>query len=106
MKALLITAVALLLLSACGEQSPRQIDETREGLASWTRSLELVEQQSRQHRVPDLYVRQMVNAAGKAVDRQRKRNRQAFSNAQVKAAADALTTAIARLHGSLGERRD
>ena|SRR5436853_7074977 len=106
MKALLIAALALLLLSACGEQSQRQIDQTREALASWTRSLELVEQQSQQHRVPDIYVRQMVNAAGKAVDRQRKRKGPAFSDARVKAEADAVTAVIARLNDSLGKQRD
>jgi len=60
--------VVVLLLSACGNDS----QQARETLVSWSKSLELVEQQRSQSRIPDTYVRQMARAARNALDRYRK----------------------------------
>ena len=57
-----------LLLSACGNDS----QQARETLVSWNKSLELVEQERAQRRIPDTYVRQMIRAATIALNRYRK----------------------------------
>ena len=58
----------VLFLSACGNDS----QQARETLVSWNKSLELVEQQRAQRRIPDTYVRQMIRAATIALNRYRK----------------------------------
>jgi hypothetical protein len=64
-----VTAACLaLLLVACGDDS----QQARETLISWSNSLELVEQQRGDGRVPETYVRQMTHAATTALNRNRK----------------------------------
>jgi len=58
----------VLLLSACGNDS----QQAHETLVSWNKSLEFVEQQRAQSRIPDTYVRQMIRAATIALNRYRK----------------------------------
>ena len=62
--------IVALLVGACSHDS-QQVHET---LRSWRKSLDLLEQQRTQHLVPETYVRQMLNAATKALDQQRKQS--------------------------------
>jgi hypothetical protein len=65
------TNIAILIavcLAACGDDNSQQARET---LVSWSKSLELLEQQRTQRRVPEVYVRQMVRAATSALNQQR-----------------------------------
>ena len=63
-----IPILLVLLLSACGNDS----QQAREALVSWSKSLELVEQQRAQRRIPETYVRQMARGATTALNRYRK----------------------------------
>ena len=63
-----IPILLVLLLSACGNDS----QQAHETLVSWNKSLEFVEQQRAQRRLPDTYVRQMIRAATIALNRYRK----------------------------------
>lgn len=62
------TICIALLLIACGDNS----QQARETLVSWSKSLELVEQQHRDGRVPATYVHQMTHAATTALNQNRK----------------------------------
>ena len=63
-----VPLLLVLFLSACGND----LQQAHETLVSWNKSLELVEQQRAQRRIPDTYVRQMIRAATIALNRYRK----------------------------------
>jgi len=62
--------LAALFLVGCGNDS----QQARESLRSWDKSLELVERQYAQRRVPETYVRQMVRGATRALSQQRQQS--------------------------------
>ena len=63
-----VVTLVPLLLTACGDNS----QQARETLVSWSKSLDLLEQQYAQRRVPETYVHQMLRAATRALNQYRK----------------------------------
>jgi hypothetical protein len=66
--------VFVTLVTAChgGKTSPRRLQQSRESLTSWMQSLQLVERQWQQGRVPRIYVQQMTAAVVEATNKERK----------------------------------
>lgn len=64
--------LALLLLCG-GCDSSRQFEQVQKSIDSWSATLDLTGEQWAGQRIPDTYVRQIVEAAGKALDEEEKR---------------------------------
>jgi hypothetical protein len=61
-------------LSACGGDTDKKQKQAVETLVSWKNSIQLAENQWQHHQVPDLYIRQLIRAARKALTKQRRAN--------------------------------
>ncbi|MFN2542687.1 MAG: hypothetical protein ABR514_11065 [Chthoniobacterales bacterium] len=63
-----VAASALaLLLSNCSGSPDEQIEQSREMLRSWTRTVDLAVEQRSEHRLPDIYMTQLMTSAEQAL---------------------------------------
>jgi hypothetical protein len=61
---------ALMLAAGCGQRPDEVVDEGRQSVDSWRKTLEMVCGQWADYRVPTLYVKQMFKAGDKALKQQ------------------------------------
>jgi 16S rRNA U1498 N3-methylase RsmE len=102
-----IGACALgLLLSSCGDSSQPEMEQSRQMLQSWMRTVDLAAQQRAEQRVPDIYVSQVLRSAEQALARERRKIRQ-FTNAdrqQLESLAHQLGAKIREQRSSFRQR--
>jgi hypothetical protein len=104
--ALLLFVVAG-LFTACGGDLQKEAEQTRERLVSWNRSLDLLNQQWTGHRVPETYVRQMLKAAKRTLEQERKQSAKAAASGieTAESATHELESSITRLEKTLAQTR-
>ncbi|HYY13433.1 MAG TPA: hypothetical protein VE758_03255 [Chthoniobacterales bacterium] len=71
-----VAACALgLLISSCGSSS-QEAEQSGQMLRSWIRTVDLAAQQHVEHRVPDLYLKQLLKSAEQALKREQRQIQQ------------------------------
>jgi hypothetical protein len=73
-----------LILAGCGNSDSNMV-QTTETLKSWTETIDFLAQQWTEHRVPEIYVRQMLKAGNEALTKEQKRIGDVSSKAPAKA---------------------
>jgi hypothetical protein len=70
----LAVALALALsVTGCGGASQCEIEQTRQSLRSWIRSLDFAAQQQAAHRVPSRFLPQLLKSATQTLERERRK---------------------------------
>ena len=62
-----------LSVTGCGGVSQREIEQTRQSLRSWIRSLDFAAQQQAAHRVPSRFLPQLLKSATQTLERERRK---------------------------------
>jgi hypothetical protein len=100
-----LAAVFMVFLTACG-RSDSKVEESKQMLTAWSACIGLATRQWEEHRVPDLYVRQLLKVSEKALAKQRREieeNANEGNRPAAEQAAGDLQSRIATLKQKLSE---
>jgi hypothetical protein len=108
LKELQLAALVLAVFcTGCGG-SP-ETEQIQRSLESWSRSIDFAEEQWREHRVPDIYLAQLLRAAGEEQKQQEQKineaSRSGASVAALQAQLRGLESKIARANTELAVKR-
>jgi 16S rRNA U1498 N3-methylase RsmE len=108
LKELQLAAVVLALLSTGCGGSPKT-EQIQQSLQSWSRSIDLAAEQWREHRVPNIYLAQLLRAAGEEQKQQEQKINKARDSGEnvvaLQAQLRALESKIARANIELALKR-
>jgi hypothetical protein len=75
----LLAVLLCALIGGCGSDPSQSAEQTEKALRAWSATLRLATEQWVDHRVPDLYFRQVLQAATESIDEQSKSLSKAMS---------------------------